>query len=111
MKILVTGGAGFVGSHLCDKLLALNHEIFCLDNFLTGSRKNIQHLLNSEKFHLLEQDVVEPISIKVDGIFHLASPASPVHYQRDPIKTTLTNVLGTANILKLAKDQAVPLIH
>lgn len=111
LTILVTGGAGFIGSHLCDKLLSLGHEVVCLDNFFTGSKENIRHLLSSDRFELVRRDVEEPINIEVDAIFHLACPASPVHYQMDPVKTVRTNVLGTANMLELAKRLKIPMIQ
>ncbi len=103
MRILVTGGAGFIGSHLCDRLLKDKHEVICLDNFFSGKRANIAHLRNDPNFELIRHDVVEPILLEVDRIFHLACPASPVHYQYNPVKTTKTNVMGTINMLGLAK--------
>ena len=103
MRILVTGGAGFIGSHLCERLLNGQHEVICLDNFFSGKRLNIAHLLGNENFELVRHDVVEPILVEVDRIFHLACPASPVHYQYNPVKTTKTNVMGTINMLGLAK--------
>jgi UDP-glucuronate decarboxylase len=103
MKILVTGAAGFLGSHLVDKLLALGHEVVGIDNFYTGSVSNVEkHKLNS-KFELIEQDVRTPLTQKVDGIFNLACPASPVHYQKTPVETIMTSFLGAANVLDLAK--------
>jgi nucleoside-diphosphate-sugar epimerase len=102
MRILVTGGAGFIGSHLCDALLAAGHEVVCLDNLITGSRRNIEHLANEPRFHFMEHDVVTPLEIAVDAIFHLASPASPPGYLEYPLKTALTNSVGTANLLALA---------
>ncbi len=103
MKNLITGGAGFVGSHLIDRLMKKGEEVICLDNFLTGDIKNIQHWLDDKKFKLLEHDVMEPIEINVDKIWHLACPASPVKYQSDPIKTTKINFFGSHNMLGLAK--------
>ncbi len=103
MRILVTGGAGFLGSHLCDRLLREGHEVLCLDNFFTGRRKNILHLLNNPNFELIRHDVVLPIHLEVDRAYHLACPASPVHYQYNPVKTIKTNVIGTYNMLGLAK--------
>ncbi len=103
MKNLITGGAGFVGSHLIDRLMIKGEEVICLDNFLTGDIKNIQHWLDDKKFKLLEHDVMEPIEINVDKIWHLACPASPVKYQSDPIKTTKINFFGAYNMLGLAK--------
>ena len=102
MKILVTGGAGFLGSHLCKKLLELNHEVIALDNFYTGFKKNINELLIYEKFNFIEHDITLPISMKVDAIFNLACPASPEKYQKDPVKTMKTSVLGSINMLELA---------
>lgn len=103
MRVLVTGGAGFIGSHLCDRLLADGHEVICLDNFFTGRRENIRHLLDNKQFELLRHDVVEPILLEVDQIYNLACPASPIHYQFNPVKTVKTNVMGTLNMLGLAK--------
>ena len=103
MRILVTGGAGFLGSHLCDRLLREGHEVICLDNFFTGRRKNIHAYLADPNFELVRHDVVEPLLLEVDRIYHLACPASPVHYQFNPVKTIKTNVLGTHNMLGLAK--------
>lgn len=103
MRILVTGGAGFIGSHLCDRLIADGHEVICLDNFFTGRRENILHLLDHHNFELLRHDVIEPILLEVDQIYNLACPASPIHYQFNPVKTVKTNVMGTLNMLGLAK--------
>lgn len=103
MRILVTGGAGFIGSHLCERLLHEGHEVVCLDNFFTGSKKNIHHLLDSHNFELVRHDITEPILLEVDRIFNLACPASPVHYQFNPVKTVKTSVMGTINMLGLAK--------
>lgn len=103
MRILVTGGAGFLGSHLCERLLTEGHEVLCLDNFFTGRKKNIQDFLRNPRFELIRHDIVEPIMLEVDRIYHLACPASPVHYQYNPVKTIKTNVLGTYNMLGLAK--------
>jgi UDP-glucuronate decarboxylase len=103
MRILVTGGAGFLGSHLCDRLLNEGHEILCLDNFFTGRKQNIVHLLNNGKFELIRHDVTEPFRVEVDQIYNLACPASPPHYQYNPIKTTKTSVMGAINCLGLAK--------
>ena len=102
-RILVTGGAGFLGSHLCDRLLADGHEVICLDNFFTGDKANIAHLLPNPKFELLRHDVTFPLFIEVDEIFNLACPASPIHYQHDPVQTTKTSVHGAINMLGLAK--------
>ncbi len=103
MRILVTGGAGFVGSHLCERLLAAEHSVICLDNFFTGRKENVAHLLDNPRFELLRHDVVDPLFVDVDQIYNLACPASPVHYQYDPIKTLKTSVLGSMNLLGLAK--------
>ncbi len=103
MRILVTGGAGFLGSHLCERLLLDGHEVICLDNFFTGRRRNIRGFLSNPDFELVRHDVVEPIMLEVDQIYHLACPASPIHYQYNPVKTIKTNVLGTHNMLGLAK--------
>ena len=102
-KILVTGGAGFLGSHLCDRLLADNREVLCVDNYFSGSKQNIQHMLGHPNFDLKRHDVTFPLYVEVDQIYHLACPASPVHYQLDPVQTVKTNVHGTINILGLAK--------
>jgi UDP-glucuronate decarboxylase len=103
MRILVTGGAGFIGSHLCERLLAEGHEVICLDNFFTGRRENLFHLMDSKCFELVRHDIIEPVLLEVDQIYNLACPASPVHYQYNPVKTVKTNVLGTINMLGLAK--------
>ena len=102
-RILVTGGAGFLGSHLCEKLVKAGHDIVCLDNFFTGTKKNIAGLLSKHNFELVRHDLVEPILLEVDEIYNLACPASPVHYQYNPVKTIKTNVMGTINMLGLAK--------
>ncbi|HEY0321728.1 MAG TPA: UDP-glucuronic acid decarboxylase family protein [Pyrinomonadaceae bacterium] len=103
MRILVTGGAGFIGSHLCERLLEEGHEVICLDNFFTGRRENILHLLDNARFELIRHDVIESILLEVDQIYNLACPASPIHYQYNPVKTVKTNVMGTINMLGLAK--------
>jgi UDP-glucuronate decarboxylase len=103
MKILVTGGAGFLGSHLCDRLISEGNEVICLDNFFTGSKQNIVHLLDNPRFELMRHDVVDPFKTEVDQIYNLACPASPVHYQHNPIKTVKTSVIGAINALGLAK--------
>lgn len=103
MRILVTGGAGFIGSHLCDRLLGQGHEVLCLDNFFTGSKDNIRHLLTHDHFELLRHDVIQPFLVEVDRIYNLACPASPIHYQYNPVKTIKTSVLGALNMLGLAK--------
>jgi len=103
MRNLVTGGAGFIGSHLCQRLLEEGHEVICLDNFFTGSKKNIDHLLENRRFELIRHDIIEPILLEVDRIYNLACPASPVHYQYNPVKTVKTSVMGTINMLGMAK--------
>src|ERR687884_155699 len=103
MRILVTGGGGFLGSHLFEKILESGQEVLCLDNFFTGRRENIFHLLENRRFELIRHDVIEPILLEVDQIYNLACPASPVHYQYNPVKTVKTNVMGTINMLGLAK--------
>jgi UDP-glucuronate decarboxylase len=102
-RILITGGAGFLGSHLCEHLLAQGHDIICLDNFFTGSKNNILHLLSNPHFELIRHDIINPIFLEVEEIYNLACPASPVHYQYNPIKTIKTNVMGAINTLGLAK--------
>ena len=102
-RTLVTGGAGFLGSFLCEKLLDQGHEVIALDNFYTGSRKNISHLLDHPSFELIRHDIVEPILLEVDWIFNMACPASPIHYQYNPVKTVKTSVMGAINMLGLAK--------
>lgn len=103
MRILVTGGAGFIGSHLIDRLMNQGHEVLCLDNFYTGHKRNILKWLDNPYFELIRHDITEPIRLEVDQIYHLACPASPVHYQFNPVKTIKTNVIGTLNMLGLAK--------
>ncbi len=103
MRILVTGGAGFLGSHLCERLLAQNHEVLCLDNFFTGRKQNVASMLGNPLFELVRHDIVLPILLEVDRIYHLACPASPIHYQYNPVKTIKTNILGTLNMLGIAK--------
>lgn len=102
-RILVTGGAGFIGSHLCERLLAEGNEVICLDNFFTGRKENLNGLLDSHRFEVVRHDVTEPILLEVDQIYNLACPASPVHYQYNPVKTVKTNVMGMINMLGLAK--------
>jgi len=102
-RILVTGGAGFLGSHLSEKLLKQGHDVVCLDNFFTGNKRNIRHLFEYDRFELVRHDVTEPILLEVDQIYNLACPASPVHYQYNPVKTTKTSVMGAINVLGLAK--------
>jgi len=103
MRIVVTGGAGFIGSHLCERLLADGQQVICLDNFFTGRRENIEHLFDHRHFELLRHDVIEPILLEVDQIYNLACPASPIHYQYNPVKTVKTSVMGMINMLGLAK--------
>ncbi|MDJ0701647.1 MAG: SDR family oxidoreductase [Leptolyngbyaceae cyanobacterium MO_188.B28] len=103
MRILVTGGAGFIGSHLIDRLMEAGHEVICLDNFYTGHKRNILRWLNNPYFELIRHDITEPIRLEADQIYHLACPASPIHYQYNPVKTIKTNVMGTLNMLGLAK--------
>jgi len=102
-RILITGGAGFIGSHLCERLLLEGHEVLCLDNFFTGSKDNIRHLLGNKHFECIRHDIINPIYLEVDQIYNLACPASPVHYQYNPIKTIKTSVMGAINTLGLAK--------
>jgi UDP-glucuronate decarboxylase len=103
MRILVTGGAGFIGSHLCERLLGEGHDVICLDNFFTGSKDNIIRLMDNHRFEVVRHDIIQPILLEVDRIYNLACPASPVHYQYNPVKTTKTSVMGTINMLGLAK--------
>lgn len=103
MRILVTGGAGFLGSHLCERLLDEGHDVICLDNLFTGSKDNIIHLVDNHRFELIRHDIVEPILLEVDRIYNLACPASPVHYQYNPVKTVKTSVMGMINMLGMAK--------
>ncbi|MDP4652428.1 MAG: SDR family oxidoreductase, partial [Haliea sp.] len=102
-RVLVTGGAGFLGSHLCERLLVEGHDVLCVDNFFTGSRDNVLHLLDNPRFELLRHDVTFPLYVEVDQIYNLACPASPIHYQYDPVQTTKTSVHGAINMLGLAK--------
>jgi UDP-glucuronate decarboxylase len=103
-RVLVTGGSGFLGSHLCERLLADGHEVVCLDNFFTGTRANVEHLLDNHRFELMRHDVTDALTMEVDEIFHLACPASPIHYQRNPVRTIRTAVEGTLNMLDLARE-------
>ncbi len=110
-RVMVTGGAGFLGSHLCERLLQEGHEVLCVDNFFTGRRANIAHLLQNPGFELLRHDICQPLHVEVDEIYHLACPASPIHYQFDPVQTTKVSVIGGINILSLAKRiKARPLL-
>ena len=110
-RTLVTGGAGFLGSFLCEKLLDQGHEVIALDNFYTGSRKNISHLLDHPSFELIRHDIVEPILLEVDWIFNMACPASPIHYQYNPVKTVKTSVMGAINMLGLAKSVSARILQ
>ena len=103
MRILVTGGAGFLGSHLCEQLLTQGHEVICLDNLYTGSKKNIEQHIYNPNFEFIRHDIIDPIKVEVDQIYNLACPASPQHYQNNPIKTVKTSVMGAINVLGLAK--------
>ena len=102
-RVLVTGGSGFLGSHLCERLLASGAEVLCVDNFFSSTRENVEHLLPNPRFELMRHDVTFPLFVEVDEIYHLACPASPIHYQRDPVQTTKTSVHGSINMLGLAK--------
>lgn len=110
-RTLVTGGAGFLGSHLCDALIARGHEVLCVDNLFTGARRNIAHLLDNPRFEFMRHDVTFPLYVEVDEIYNLACPASPVHYQHDPVQTTKTSVMGAINMLGLAKRLKVPVLQ
>jgi UDP-glucuronate decarboxylase len=110
-EILVTGGAGFIGSHLCTKLLNEGHEVLCVDNFFTGSRQNVSHLLNNKNFEILRHDITFPLYVEVGEIYNLACPASPVHYQFNPAQTTKTCVIGAINMLGLAKRLHIPILQ
>lgn len=110
-RILVTGGAGFLGSHLCDRLLADGHEVLCADNLFTGRKRNIDHLISNPSFEFLRHDITFPLFVEVDAIYNLACPASPVHYKHDPVQTTKTSVVGAVNMLGLAKRLRVPVLQ
>ena len=110
-RILVTGGAGFIGSHLCERLLAEQHEVLCVDNFFTGSKRNVAHLLSDPYFELIRHDITFPLYVETDQIFNLACPASPVHYQNDPVQTTKVNVHGAINMLGLAKRLKIRILQ
>ena len=110
-RILVTGGAGFLGSHLCDRLVAAGHDVICLDNFFTSQKSNIEHLLDRRNFELVRHDVIHPIYLEVDEIYNLACPAAPGHYQFNPIKTIKTSVMGAINVLGLAKRTRAKVMH
>jgi len=111
MRVLVTGGAGFIGSHLCERLVARGDEVICLDNFFTGSRANVAHLIGQPGFRLIEHDVCYPLLVDVDRIFNLACPASPIHYQVDPMKTVQTNVMGMLNMLEIARRMGARILQ
>jgi len=110
-RVLVTGGAGFLGSHLCERLLADGHEVLCVDNLFTGTRRNIRHLLDDPSFEFMRHDITFPLYVEVDAIYNFACPASPIHYQHDPIQTTKTSVHGAINMLGLAKRLGVPILQ
>ena len=110
-RYLVTGGAGFIGSHLCERLLGLGHEVLCVDNYFTGRRQNIAHLLQNKNFETLRHDITFPLYVEVDAIYNLACPASPIHYQFDPVQTTKVSVIGAINMLGLAKRLRVPILQ
>lgn len=110
-RVLITGGAGFIGSHLSERLLAEGNEVICVDNFFTGSRRNVEHLFDNPRFELMRHDVTFPLYVEVDQIYNLACPASPVHYQHDPVQTTKTSVVGAINMLGLAKRLRVPILQ
>lgn len=110
-RLLVTGGAGFIGSHLCEKLLSQGHEVLCVDNYFTGRRENITPLLDNPRFEALRHDITFPIYVEVDAIINLACPASPVYYQFDPVQTTKTSVIGAINMLEIAKRLKVPIVQ
>ncbi|MFP5330441.1 MAG: UDP-glucuronic acid decarboxylase family protein, partial [Alphaproteobacteria bacterium] len=110
-RVLVTGGAGFLGSHLCERLIAAGHEVLCVDNLYTGTRRNVAHLLGHPAFEFMRHDITFPLYVEVDEIYNLACPASPIHYQHDPIQTTKTSVHGAINMLGLAKRLRVPILQ
>ena len=110
-RVLISGGAGFLGSHLSESLLALGCDVLCVDNFFTGTRRNIEHLLDHKHFELLRHDITHPLFVEVDEIFNLACPASPIHYQKDPVQTTKTSVIGAINLLGLAKRLKIKILQ
>lgn len=109
--ILVTGGSGFIGSHLCDRLLKDGHDVICVDNFFTGSKDNIRHMMGHPNFELIRHDITWPLYAEVDAIYNLACPASPIHYQRDPVQTTKTCIIGAVNMLGIAKRLKIPILQ
>ena len=110
-RILVTGGAGFLGSHLCNRLLSEGHEVLCVDNLFTGRKRNIYHLLDNPKFEFMRHDITFPLFVEVDEVYNLACPASPIHYQMDPAQTTKTSVIGATNMLGLAKRLKIRILQ
>ena len=110
-RVFVSGGAGFLGSHLCEQLLARGQQVLCVDNFFTGTRRNIEHLLDHKSFELLRHDITHPLFVEVDEIFNLACPASPIHYKKDPVQTTKTSVIGAINMLGLAKRLKIKVLQ
>ena len=110
-RVLISGGAGFLGSHLGDRLLERGCQVLCVDNFFTGTRRNIEHLLDHKRFELLRHDITHPLFVEVDEIFNLACPASPIHYQKDPVQTTKTSVIGAINMLGLAKRLKIKILQ
>ena len=110
-RVLISGGAGFLGSHLCERLVARGDQVLCVDNFFTGTRRNIEHLLNHQNFELLRHDITHPLFVEVDEIFNLACPASPMHYKKDPVQTTKTSVIGAINMLGLAKRLKIKVLQ
>ncbi len=110
-RVLVTGGAGFIGSHLCEELLRRGCEVICLDNFFTGRKENVAHLMNNPYFEIIRHDIINPIDVEIDEIYNLACPASPVHYQYNPVKTINTNVVGASNMLELAKRSKAKILQ
>ena len=111
MRFLVTGGAGFLGSHLCERILAESHEVICVDNFYTGDKANIRHLMSNPKFEVIRHDIISPLQVEVDYILNFACPASPVHYQRDPVQTIKTSVHGAINMLELARNTGATILQ
>lgn len=109
--ILVTGGSGFIGSHLCERLLKDDHDVICVDNFFTGSKDNIRHMMGHPNFELIRHDITWPLYAEVDAIYNLACPASPIHYQRDPVQTTKTCIIGAVNMLGIAKRLKIPILQ